>query len=265
LVELDSKVKKQLLIKALGEDADIKALKTKDIKNIITPFIEKEEDEIILNCRIVPTEIIEAEGDVLSGEDFEYNVVKYIDQFNSRIKPLLVCFSPEIRQDIIITNPDDRKYFTAEQAELTSGHPNKESDQDTYEQLMTPERKEIEFWLSIGEKPPFIDECGLNWENIVDEYNRIKELEQDGVFREENEKYLNALQALTPQDVAAFEDEGVIPSSLTSIVTLGSDMIFRFIALPDMTPSTGGYIFDDITYQKEDGDLAELMCDERGE
>ena len=62
----------------------------------------------------------------------------------------------------MITNPEDRKYFTKEQAQLVSGYPNKESDQDTYEQLMKPERKEIEFWLKIGEVPPFVKECGID-------------------------------------------------------------------------------------------------------
>ena len=54
------------------------------------------------------------EEDVLCGdyEGLEYNVEKYIDQFNKRITPLLVCFHPDIRNKILITNPKDRLYFT---------------------------------------------------------------------------------------------------------------------------------------------------------
>ena len=73
-----------------------------------------EEDEIILNCKLVPNEILDKEEDVLCSDydGLEYNVEKYIDQFNKRISPLLVCFSTDIRDKILITNPKDKKYFT---------------------------------------------------------------------------------------------------------------------------------------------------------
>ena len=45
-----------------------------------------------------------------------YNVEKYIDQFNKRITPLLVCFHPDIRNKILITDPKDRMFFTEEEA-----------------------------------------------------------------------------------------------------------------------------------------------------
>ena len=112
LVELDSKTRKELLQKIYGEDVVVSKLKAKEIKEAIKPYIEREEDEIILNCELIPTELVESEEEGDVAIDIEYNVVKYIDQFNSRIKPLLVCFSPEIRQEILITNPEDRKYFT---------------------------------------------------------------------------------------------------------------------------------------------------------
>ena len=99
LVELDSKTRKELLQKIYGEDVVVSKLKAKEIKEAIKPYIEREEDEIILNCELIPTELVESEEEGDVAIDIEYNVVKYIDQFNSRIKPLLVCFSPEIRQD----------------------------------------------------------------------------------------------------------------------------------------------------------------------
>ena len=253
-VEIDSKVKKELLMKALNvTDLKLSDLKAKQIKELLKPYIAKEEDEIILNCKLIPNEIVEAEEDILCNDDIEYNVVKYIDQFNSRIKPLLVCFSPEIRDKIIIKNPEERQYFTEEQCKLVSGYPNKETDQDTFEQLMTPERKEIEFWTKINEVPPFVKECGINWEELVEKHNKIKEEEQSIIFQEENAKYLDAISNLTEDDVNNFEEKGDIPSSLLNIVTLDSSMCFKFIKLPHMTPSTGGYIFDDIrTYDKSE-------------
>ena len=258
IVEIDNKIKKELIKKALKvDDIKLSTLKTKEIKELLKPFIVKEEDEIILNCKLVPNEIVEADEDILCNDEIEYNVVKYIDQFNSRIKPLLVCFSPEIRSSILIQNPEDRQYFTEEQCKLVSGYPNKETDQDTFEQLMTPERKEIEYWLSINEVPPFVKECGINWNELVEKHNKIKEEEQSILFKEENEKYLNALSNLTEDDVNKFEDEGEIPSSLLNIVTLDSDMHFKFIKIPTMSPSTGGYIFDDITVYDNSEELYE--------
>lgn len=246
IVELNAKVKKELLYNILGKDADLKTLSSSQIKEIIKPYIVKEEDEIILNCKLVPNEIIESEENILSNDEFEYNVIKYIEQFNSRIKPLLVCFSPEIRPSILITNPNDRQYFTKEQCELVSGFPNKETDQDTYEQLMSLERKEVEYWLSINEIPPFVKECEIDWDKLKNDYIEIKKEEDNEIFIQENEKYLKALSELTKEEINDFEENANIPQSLLKIVQLNNDMHFRFIKLPNMTPSTGGYIFEDI-------------------
>ena len=158
----------------------------------------------------------------------------------------MVCFSPEIRNDIIITKPDDRKFFTREQTTLVCGYPNEESDQDTYEALMTPERKEIEFWLKVGKVPPFVKECGIDWDKLVEEYKIAKKDEDNALFQEENEKYLKALDELTQDDFDAFIEDGKLPSSITSIVTMDSTMHFYFNKIPNKTPTTGGFVFDDI-------------------
>lgn len=253
IVELSTKTRKEILLRELSKDCSIeeakekiKKLKTKEIKDIIAPFIIKEEDEIILNCQIVKNEIIEAEEDILCGDDIEYNVVKYIDQFNSRIKPLLVCFHPDIRSEILITAPSERKFFTKEQCELVSGYPNRETDQDTYEQLMKPEKREIDFWLSIEEEPPFWKECGQDWDALVIEHRKIKEEEKTQIFQELDRLYLQALDNVTESEVEDFFEEGIIPSKIAEIVTLDTDMHFKFKDLPSMSPSTGGYIFDDL-------------------
>ena len=210
-----------------------------------------DEDEIILNCKLVPNEILDKEEDVLCSdyEGLEYNVEKYIDQFNKRITPLLVCFHPDIRNKILITNPKDKQYFTEEQSKLVSGYPNKEGDQDTYEQLMTPEKKEIEFWTKINEVPPFVKECGINWDELVKNYKKEKEEENNVIFKEENDKYLEILENITNDEVKEFEEEGKLPTKLTSLVTLNSsDMRLYFKKIPNRTPSTGGFVFDDIQY-----------------
>ena len=153
----------------------------------------------------------------------------------------------------LIKNPSDRQYWTDNDAVLVSGYPMKPEDQDTYEALMTPERKEIEFWEKIGEIPPFVDECGIEWERLVEEYHETVKKEADELFQAENGKYLEALNNLTKEDIDAFEEDGALPKSISDIVTLSpSDMRFYFIRIPDMTPTTGGYIFDDMKIGMEE-------------
>ena len=46
-----------------------------------------------------------------------------------------------------------------------------------------------------------------------------------------------------------FEEEGKLPQVLETLVTLNSaDMRLYFKKIPNRTPSTGGYVFDDIQY-----------------
>lgn len=176
------------------------------------------EDEIIMNCVYIPTEVIEAENDTFCDENTEYNVQKYIEQFNKAIKPLLVCFDQSIRSEILITNPEDKKYYTEEQAKLTSGQPYKRGDQDTYEDLMIPEDKEVRYWLSVNEKPPFVDECEIDWDGVVADYKfRLEEIKRLNI-EQTFEDYNNAIEHLTEEEVEDFRENGVLPASILKIV-----------------------------------------------
>ena len=179
------------------------------------------EDEIILNASLLPRDMVESEKDIYCKDmpGMEYNVPKYISQFNSRIKPLLVCFSKDIRDRILINNPSERPYFTEEEPRLSSGAPNNPGDQDTFEQLMTMEDKEIRFWKSHPEfKIPFLDECGMDWDAILKDYDdRMAREKQLGInfVREEVEK---AIGKMTAEEFDKFEEEGEIPASLKRLV-----------------------------------------------
>jgi DNA polymerase elongation subunit (family B) len=179
----------------------------------------QKEEEIIMNCVLVPQEVLESDDDVFCDENFEYNTSKYIDMFNKRITPLLVCFKRDIRDKILISNPNERQYFTEEESKLCSGEPNKVSDQDTYEQLMTMEDKEIKFWTKYNLVPPFIEECGMGkWEDIVNDYkDRIEKEKQLGIDKE-REMYENALSQLSDEEKEEFLDSGEVPKSITKIV-----------------------------------------------
>lgn len=181
------------------------------------PNLQTEEEITLCSC-IVPNDIIESEYDVYCDEKNEYNVSKYIAQFNKRITPLLVCFPLDIRNKILIENPKDRQYFTENECTLCSGQPNKVSDQDTYEQLMVLEDKEIKYWLSINQTPTFANECGFNWDEIVDDYHKRLEKIKELGLQNTIEKYEQALNELTEDDVNDFIEDGLLPQSILDIV-----------------------------------------------
>lgn len=181
------------------------------------------EEEVIFNCVHVGNDIIENEKDIYCSDDngIEYNTAKYIDMFNKRITPLLVCFSKKIRDKILIDNPEDRQYFTEEECKLSSGEPNKPTDQDTYEQLMTMEDKEIKFWMKYNLIPPFVEECGMGtWESIKNEYvTRLTKEKELGIDKE-REEYNNALDKLSSDEINAFIEDGELPKSLSKIIDI---------------------------------------------
>lgn len=258
-MELNKESKKLIFEKEYGKGYKLKDIGKENVDKTLEKYTVRTEDEILLNCKMVPSEIVDAEEDIMCTDEIEYNVEKYIEQFNNRIKPLLVCFSLDIRDKIMIKDPNERPYFTEEQCRLTSGFPYKAEDQDTYEQLMTPERKEMDFWDSVHEVPPFVKECGIDWDRMMEEYHETKRKEQDELFQEENEKYLKAINSLTMEDIEKFEEEGKLPSKISDIVKLDSDLKFRFLKIPSMTPSTGGYIFSDLIIPDLSEEKYEIM------
>ena len=190
-----------------------------------------EKDEIIFNCVMLSNDLVEDEDDHFCDDNVEYNRAKYIEMFNKRIKPLLVVFDRNVRtivnekgkevDNILISNPKDRKSFTEEECQLVSGQPFNESDQDTYDALMTMEDKEIKFWLSVDKKPPYIDECGMNWDDIKNEYiNRQNELKQDGI-KEEIELYNAIIDKITQNEINELLEDGILPEKLLSIIDVG--------------------------------------------
>lgn len=192
------------------------------------PNIE-EEDVILFNCVMVNNELIEDEEEHFCDDTFEYNREKYIDMFNKRIRPLLVVFDRKIRstinekgieiENILITDPKDRKTFTEEEAKLVSGQPFNDTDQDTYEQLMTMEDKEIKFWLSVDKTPTYIDYIKvMDWEEIKSDYvQRQETMKQDGI-KEEIEIYNKVINSLKPNDITELVEDGIIPEKLLPII-----------------------------------------------
>jgi DNA polymerase elongation subunit (family B) len=107
---------------------------------------------IEINCYMIPEKEI-VNNPNLTGE---YNVARYLTNFNKRIEPLLCVFKPEIREDILIENPEERQYFTKLQCELINGHPLKEDGQDKFDEVMTLSDSEVLFWNRVGRDPFFM-------------------------------------------------------------------------------------------------------------
>ena len=65
--------------------------------------------------------------------------------FNKRVEPLLL-FKEEIRNSILVKNPEERPFFTKQQCELINGLPFKLYDQDDVDKdLLTMEKGEVGF------------------------------------------------------------------------------------------------------------------------
>jgi DNA polymerase elongation subunit (family B) len=146
--------------------SDVKAIKDEETKQVIA---------IQFNSKMISSEQLENNPDLTNDE---YNISKYLDAFNKRIKPLLVCFDPDMRSEIIIDVFKDKKtkvlklkersVFTENQCIMMAGKPFEDSDQDTYDALMTMEDKEIRFWDDVDKIPNNIEQ--IEWNKIRADY-----------------------------------------------------------------------------------------------
>jgi DNA polymerase elongation subunit (family B) len=145
--------------------------KTKWTKKEILEYIEKTGSDmpsdysvVNINCYMIDEKEITNNPD-LKGD---YNVARYLNNFNKRVEPLLVAFNPNMRDDILIEDPKDRQYFTKLQCELVNGFPLKESGQDKFDEVMTLSDSEVIFWNRVGRDPFFM--YVENSLELVDQY-----------------------------------------------------------------------------------------------
>ena len=121
--------------------------------------------EIVLNCYLLNSEDLENNPDMLG----EYNVPRAISVFNKRIHPLLVVFNQEVRETLLVTDPEERGFYTKEQCKLINGVSFKEGDQDTLEDLLTITEDEHKYWEKRGVSPYYIyDLAEDGWEEFIE-------------------------------------------------------------------------------------------------
>jgi DNA polymerase elongation subunit (family B) len=103
---------------------------------------------LVFNSYIISEEDMKNNPD-LTGE---YNVAKYIEAFNKKVTPLMVVFQQSVRDSLILTDPEDKQFYTNSELELINGVPLDETGQDSLEELMTISDEENRFW-STCDKP----------------------------------------------------------------------------------------------------------------
>ncbi len=163
------------------------------LKKALISMEENNETEFD-DYNVIQKRIAEIEDGLFTDE---YNVARYLDAFNKKVKPLLVCFHPDIRSKIMldivkikdkttkktVERLKERVIFTKGECELVSGMPFKETDQDSYKDLMTMEDKEIKFWDKVDKVPNNMEE--EEWERIRSDYHeRMRIAKEEGIIYE---------------------------------------------------------------------------------
>ena len=251
-------------------DGDIKTLVKSKMskKELETYFINnghypKFESEVQINCKLIDSNVFDSNMEIIKEieslkkmlkqttdeekieeiktniEDLEsqlmtedYNVSKYLEAFNKKVEPLLVCFHTDIRNKILLSIKKDKKtkleklqdrnYFSEAQCELVSGMPDKPSDQDTYEELMTMEDKEIKFWDKVNKIPNNIEP--EEWEEIRLDYIERMIIEKKNGIVFEKEKIDELFKRLELDELRKIEKGHMpVPKEILIFVTVDFD------------------------------------------
>jgi DNA polymerase elongation subunit (family B) len=126
--------------------------------------VQKKGDNTVLNCYMLDSKELEDNPD-LTGE---YNVARAITTFNKRIEPLLVVFKDEVRDGLLVLEPEKRGLFTKEQCELINGKPFDESGQDKLEDVLAISEPEMVYWKKRGLSPDYMYELAeKGWEEYI--------------------------------------------------------------------------------------------------
>jgi len=127
--------------------------------------VQKKGEETVLNCYMLDSKALEDNPD-LTGE---YNVPRAITTFNKRIEPLLVVFKDEVRDNLLVLDPEKRGLFTKEQCELINGKPFDPAGQDRLqEDVLDISEQELKYWDKRGLSPDYMYELAEEgWEEYI--------------------------------------------------------------------------------------------------
>ena len=169
-----------------------------DVQKVTKPT-KKAQDEFLATHGIqMPSEYLKIncyminEKEILNNPDLkgDYNVARYLNNFNKRMEPLLCVFKTDIRDDILIEDPKDRQFFTKLQCDLVNGFPLKEDGQDKLDEVMTLADSEVIFWNRVGRDPFFMyveNSLELADQFWVDHNRKVVLLQADSIRSNEDE------------------------------------------------------------------------------
>ena len=169
-----------------------------DVQKVTKPT-KKAQDEFLATHGIqMPSEYLKIncyminEKEILNNPDLkgDYNVARYLNNFNKRMEPLLCVFKIDIRDDILIEDPKDRQFFTKLQCDLVNGFPLKEDGQDKLDEVMTLADSEVIFWNRVGRDPFFMyveNSLELADQFWVDHNRKVVSLQADSIRSNEDE------------------------------------------------------------------------------
>jgi hypothetical protein len=126
----------------------VKQIKDTNAVNLFNnPKAKPITDGVMVNCYMLDKDIFEKQPD-LTGE---YNVPRAVATFNKRIEPLLVVFQNEVREHLIVADPEQRGIFTTAQCELINGNPLGDGDQDDLQKdVLDITEQELNYWERRG-------------------------------------------------------------------------------------------------------------------
>lgn len=169
-----------------------------DVQKITKPSKKYQEEFLQKNGYPVPSDYIEINCYMITEKEIQdnpnmtgdYNVARYLSNFNKRIEPLLCVFKPEIREDILVEDPNDRQFFTKTQCELVNGFPLKEDGQDKFDEVMTLSDSEVIFWNRVNKDPFFMyveNSLELADQHWVEHNRKVVSLEANSIKSNEDE------------------------------------------------------------------------------
>jgi DNA polymerase elongation subunit (family B) len=126
--------------------------------------VQKKGNDVQINCYLLNPQDIENNPNMTG----DYNVPRAITTFNKRIEPLLIVFGQEIRDGLLVNDPEQRGIFTTSQCELINGVPFEETDQDKIEDVLDLSDNEVVFWTKKGTDQNYIyNLASEGWEKFI--------------------------------------------------------------------------------------------------
>jgi DNA polymerase elongation subunit (family B) len=154
-----------------ASQGDVQKMTVKQLKDLnasnklFNPNTKDVTDGVIVNCYMLDKDILDNNPDMTG----DYNVPRAMVTFNKRIEPLMVVFKDDVRNGLIVNEPDKRGIFTASQCELINGHPLSNGDQDRLqEDVLDITELELKYWEKRGLSPDYMyDLAEEGWEEKI--------------------------------------------------------------------------------------------------